>query len=147
MLLEHQDVSVQGQEYRIQSCAIVRLELQSVTTPPRLESGIFAVVTIGDFSGRDPIRIRTCPFQLTEVPNHRDYFDRWRQASARHQVEGGFLDFLLNLFLVQVELVVQEGRLSELLVYIGTNVKLVGRFPPDDDVLGLYFGAVDTMVD
>lgn len=147
MLLEHQDVSVQGGEYRMHDCVFAHLDLRSVDSCPNLDSTIFAIVSLGNLSVNDSaVQAHTTGFKLSEIPNYLTYFDRWKRANAVHRFERGFLDFLLQVLPVRVEFSFCNQEPGEVIVSIGA-VTLRGRFPQETDVLRMHFGANTLVLD
>ncbi len=145
MLLDSNDVSVRGGEFRLLDCVIARLELRSVDSVPSVQSTLFAVITLGGNLGRDALSARTSGFGLHEVLNWDTLHQKWRKDYACGRNEHSFLEFLLRSFqagdVFALEFLVEDGRMGSFSLRLDRRVQLFGRFPLDTDIRSLYFSA------
>lgn len=148
MLLDRCDVRVKGGDLQLHDYVICRVEFRSVDATPTLRSTVYCLVSLGDIGG-NPVQVSTNGFSLAQIGGLQELLMEWRKAHAEGRYEQGFLDFLLRRIakFVDLEFLVEDGRMGGLSIHIGPEIRLRGRFPLDEDVLSKYFGAVLAQTD
>lgn len=142
MLLARNDVSVSGGGYQLHDYVICRLRLRSVDLAPTLNSAVYGVISLGD-TGIGEVKVPTNGFSLDQIRGFREHFAEWRRVYAEGKYEQDFFDFLLRKIPdIHLEFLVENQRMSGLLLTLGRHIQLRGRFPVDQDILSKYFGTV-----
>lgn len=141
MLLDSNEIKVEGGEYRLLEFVFVRVYLRGIG-PPSPTAPCFATVELGSADASEaPIRGQTIAFQLSEVRDHGIIYRTWTGA-CRRGYEKTYVEFLLCHLRessgVQVSFRVANGTITSIFVTLG-NVQLEGRFPPDVNILSTHF--------
>lgn len=141
MLLDSNEIKIEGGEYRLLEFVFVRVYLRGIG-PPSPTVPCFATVELGSCDALEaPIRVQTNAFQLSDVRDHTVAYRTWTGA-CRRGYEKTYVEFLLchlrETSEVQVSFWVEGGEVTKIFVTL-SNIRLEGRFPPGVNILPTHF--------
>jgi hypothetical protein len=152
MLLEPEEISVEGGEYQFHDycCMGVRLDLYCIGSAPDLPRS--AVVTLSNpvLSVASQIKVGTNVFSLADVPEHSETFQVWEKWNRSGKYEQSYHHFLLERLRtkpgVKLTFLVSDDRVYGVRIDLG-SVKLQGRFEDGLNILETHFSVRDSVAD